>query len=157
MWEKKDILNLKIKCEVFFSGFMFLLLCTKHPHFNTEKWDVFSICLEVEFLHCILCNWASSSNGSRWRNGGEKEAGWSWRQATRAVRAQFRKPARRTHTTPAFKEREMPKCRQACFYYNKSPDLEGSWYVIGNLGSVQLEGPLVGSYVHREAGWERVK
>lgn len=50
------------------------------------------------------------------------------------------------------KEREMPKCRQAWFYYNKSPDLEGSWCLVGNLGSVQLEGPLVGSYMHSEAG-----
>lgn len=47
---------MKIKCEVFFSGFMFLLLCTKHPHFNTEKWDVFSYVLKYNFctVFCVI-------------------------------------------------------------------------------------------------------
>lgn len=58
----------------------------------------------------------------------------------------------RTYNRTYNKERGMPKCRQAWFCYNKSPDLEGSWCLVGNLGSVQLEGPLVGSYRHSEAG-----
>lgn len=125
--------------------------------------------LKYNFCTVFCVNWASSSNGSCWRNGWEKEAGWSWHQATRAVRAQFRKPARRTHTIPAYvhiqsqrtytynpsvQRTRDAKMSTACSYYNKSPDLEGSWYLIGNWGSVQLEGPLVGSYMHRETGWE---
>ena len=58
----------------------------------------------------------------------------------------------------AFKEPEMPKWRQTVLvfifiklvHFLKSLDLEGSWCLVGNLGRVQLAGPLGGSCMHSE-------
>lgn len=79
-------------------------------------------------------------------------------QATRAVRAQVRKPTW-MYNRRCSKSKRCQNIDILIFtiiklvHFFKSPDLEGSWCLVGNLGSVQLmgAGPLVGSYVHSEA------
>lgn len=147
MWKKKDILNLKIKCEVFFfSGFMFLSLCTKHSHFNTEKWEVFRYVLKYNFctVLCVIEEHLGPEVDVEERDENMEQVEVD-HQATRAVRAQVRKPTW-TYNCWCSKNKRCQNVDILVFIiiklvnFFKSLDLEGSWCLVGNLGSVQLTG-----------------
>lgn len=121
--EKKDILNLKIKCEVFFSGFMFLLLCTKHSYFNTEKWEAFRYVLKYNFctVLCVIEEHLGPEVDVEERD--EKmELVEVDHQATRAVKSSSQETNMDVQLL-VFKEQEMPKCRHTRFYYYQAGEL----------------------------------